>query len=156
MASLAKLGKFTLKELGLLLEAWFTFVKWDLLISFTEYDNWRNQISLSANSNDANVNLSDATQVKQIKLIIKLSEISARFQLRKMNCLRRCISQQQILKKRGFSAQMHIGVRFEKEKLLAHVWLTVQGKIINDSEAVTSRYSELKVNNEQVILNTLK
>ena len=156
MASLANLCKFSIKELGLLLEAWFTFVKWDLLISFTEYENWRNKISLSPNINDAKVNLSDTTQAKKIKQLIKLSEISARFQLRKMNCLRRCLSQQQMLKKRGFSAQMHIGVRFEKEKLLAHAWLTVQDKIINDSEAVTSRYSELKVNNEQVILNSLK
>lgn len=156
MASVANLCKFSIKELGLLLEAWFTFVKWDLLISFTKYDNWRNKISLSPNINDAKVSLSDAKLAKQIKLIIKLSEISASFQLRKMNCLRRCLSQQQMLKKRGFSAQIHIGVCFEKEKLLAHAWLTIQDKIINDSEAVTSRYSELKSVSEKGIFSALK
>ena len=156
LASLAKLFKFSDKELWVLLEAWFVFVKWDLLISFTKYETWRNEIILSPNLDNATSSINDATLANQIKLIIKLSETAARFQIRKMNCLRRCLSQQQMLKKRGFSAKMHIGVRFEEEQLLAHAWLTIQGKVINDSDDVSTRYSELKVNNEQVILNTLK
>lgn len=156
MASLTKLFKFSVKELWILLEAWFVFVKWDLLISFTKYETWRNEIILSPNLDTATSSINDATLANQIKQIIKLSETAARFQIRKMNCLRRCLSQQQMLKKRGFSAKMHIGVRFEEEQLLAHAWLTIQGKVINDSDDVSTRYSELKVNNEQVILNTLK
>jgi len=156
LASLTKLFKFSVKELWILLEAWFVFVKWDLLISFTKYETWRNEIILSPNLDTATSSINDATLANQIKQIIKLSETAARFQIRKMNCLRRCLSQQQMLKKRGFSAKMHIGVRFEEEQLLAHAWLTIQGKVINDSDDVSTRYSELKVNNEQVILNTLK
>ncbi|PKH85186.1 lasso peptide biosynthesis B2 protein [Colwellia sp. Bg11-28] len=156
MASLTKLFKFSIKELWVLLEAWFVFVKWDLLISFTQYETWRNKIILSPNLDNATSSIDDATLAKQIKLIIKLSEIAARFQIRKMNCLRRCLSQQQMLKKRGFSAQMHIGVRFEEEQLLAHSWLTLQGKVINDSEDVTDRYSELKLVSEKGILSALR
>ena len=156
MASLTKLFKFSIKELWVLLEAWFIFVKWDLLISFTQYETWRNKIILSPNLDNATSSIDDATLAKQIKLIIKLSEIAARFQIRKMNCLRRCLSQQQMLKKRGFSAQMHIGVRFEEEQLLAHAWLTLQGKVINDSEDVTDRYSELKLVSEKGILSALR
>lgn len=156
MASLTKLFKFSIKELWVLLEAWFIFVKWDLLISFTQYETWRNKIILSPNLDNATSSINDATLAKQIKLIIKLSEIAARFQIRKMNCLRRCLSQQQMLKKRGFSAQMHIGVRFEEEQLLAHAWLTIQGKVINDSEDVIDRYSELKSVSEKGILSALR
>lgn len=156
MASLTKLFKFSVKELWVLLEAWFTFVKWDLLISFTKYETWRNEIILSPNLDNATSSINDATLANQIKQIIQLSETAARFQIRKMNCLRRCLSQQQLLKKRGLSAQMHIGVRFEEEQLLAHAWLTLQGKVINDSEDVTDRYSELKAVNEHAILNSLK
>ena len=156
MASLTKLFKFSIKELWVLLEAWFIFVKWDLLISFTQYETWRNKIILSPNLDNATSSIDDATLAKQIKLIIKLSEIAARFQIRKMNCLRRCLSQQQMLKKRGFSAQMHIGVRFEEEQLLAHAWLTIQGKVINDSEDVIDRYSELKSVSEKGILSALR
>lgn len=156
MASLTKLFKYSLKELWVLFEAWFIFVKWDLLISFTKYETWRNEIILSPNLDNASSSINDATLANQIKLIIQLSETAARFQIRNMNCLRRCLSQQQMLKKRGFSAKMHIGVRFEEEQLLAHAWLTLQGKVINDSEDVTDRYSELKVNNEHAILNALK
>jgi hypothetical protein len=156
MASLAKLFKFSAKELWVLVEAWFIFVKWDLLISFTKYDNWRHQISLLPLLHNTKENRNEAARAKQIKLIIKLSQIAARFQVRKTNCLRRCLSQQQLLKKRGFSAQIHIGVRFEDKKLLAHAWLTLQGKVINDSADVSTRYSELKAKNEQVILKSLK
>ena len=51
---------------------------------------------------------------------------------------------------------MHIGVSIEEEKLKAHAWLTFQGKVINDSEDVLSRYSELKGANEHDILRALK
>lgn len=153
MASLTKLFKFSVKELCILLEAWFIFVKWDLLISLTKYETWQHKISLSPPLNNTKVNINEGALAKKI---IKLSEIAARFQMRKTNCLRRCLSQQQLLKKRGFSAKMHIGVRFEDKKLLAHAWLTLQGKVINDNAEVTTRYSELKVNNEQAILKSLK
>jgi hypothetical protein len=61
-----------------------------------------------------------------------------------------------MLVKRGYKTQMHIGVRFEEQKLKAHAWLTLQGKVINDTDDVSTRYSELKVNNEQTILRHLK
>lgn len=176
MASLTKLFKFSFTELAVLLEAWFTFTKWDLLISFTKYERWRNKVNLAGNlipaldkadsstapsivtleEHSTTANISQTTLTNKIKPLIKLSEIAARFHIRKMNCLRRCLSQQQMLKKRGFNAQMHIGVCFEEQKLLAHAWLTLQGQVINDSETLISRYSELKVNNEQTILNALK
>ena len=156
MASLTKLFKFSVKELWVLLEAWFIFVKWDLLISFTKYETWRNEITLSPNLDNASSSINDATLANQIKQIIKLSETAARFHIRKTNCLRRCLSQQQMLKKRGFAAQMHIGVRFEEEQLLAHAWLTLQGKVINDSEDVIDRYSELKSVSEKGILTALR
>ncbi|PCI52714.1 MAG: hypothetical protein COB45_11835 [Gammaproteobacteria bacterium] len=160
MASLAKVFKFTLAELSVLLEAWFTFLKWDLLISFSQYDHWRSELSRLHNINDSTtidgVSPLSFEQTEKIKHIIKLSEIAGRFHIRKMNCLRRCISQEKMLKKRGIKTHMHIGVRFEDEKLKAHAWLTLQGKIINDSADISTRYSELKAISEQEILRHLK
>lgn len=160
MASLAKLFKFSFKELWILLEAWLTFLKWDLLISFSQYERWRNELSGLHNGNDSTTSAEFSPlpfeQIEQIKKIIKLSEIAGRFHIRKMNCLRRCISQEKMLEKRGFKTRMHIGVRFEEEKLKAHAWLTLQGKVINDSDDVSTRYSELKAISEQDILRHLK
>jgi hypothetical protein len=156
MANLTKLFTFTLKELFILFEAWCTFLKYDLLISFTKYENWRADVSKLSNVNEPKNHLARTMSDKQVKAIINLSEIAGRFHLRKMNCLRRCISQEKILEKRGVQTRMHIGVRFEKEKLFAHVWLTLQGVVINDSDEVSMRYSELKSLGEQDILRHLK
>ena len=170
MASVAKVFKFTIAELFVLLEAWFVFLKWDLLISFTQYKHWRSELNslndLSDLNDSANKSVNKSTNqptskiklcsLEQIKKIIKLSEIAGRFHIRKMNCLRRCIAQEKMLLKRGYKTRMHIGVRFDEEKLKAHAWLTLQGKVINDTDDVSTRYSELKANNEQIILNSLK
>jgi len=155
VASLAKVFNFTGAELLVLLEAWFIFFKWDLLISFTQYKNWRSEIGDLSGFNDSTKGVTTPLP-EQVKLIIKLSEIAGRFHIRKMNCLRRCLSQQKMLAKRGFNACMHIGVSLEGDKLKAHAWLTLQGTVINDSEDVLSRYSELKVTNEHAILRALK
>jgi len=158
MAKLAKVFKLSFAELFILLEAWIVFFKWDLLISFTRYENWRNKMSALPDPLELNCSTAEtkATVPEQVKLIIKLSEIAGRAHIRKMNCLRRCLSQQQMLLKRGLATRMHIGVNIEDEKLKAHAWLTFHGEVINDSNDVTNRYSELKAANQHSILNTLK
>lgn len=197
MAKLSKIFKFSPAELMVLLEAWFVFLKWDLLISFTRYENWRDKLGglhnakqsdnvdskmhtelnsqlnshknshqnqyqsqnqkqhQSQHQNKQPIHTSTtntASTIEQVHTIIKLSEIAGRFHIRKMNCLRRCISQEKMLEKRGFKPCMHIGVRFENEQLKAHAWLTLQGIVINDNEDVATRYSELKANNPQALL----
>lgn len=155
MASLAKVFKFSAAELFVLLDAWFIFLKWDLLISFTQYKKWRSQIGDLSDFNALN-KAEAASPTAQVKQIIKLSEIAGRFHIRKMNCLRRCLSQKQMLAKRGFNASMHIGVNIDEGKLKAHAWLSLQGKVINDHKDTLRRYSELKVTNEHDILCALK
>lgn len=160
VANLTKVFNYTLPELCILLEAWFVFLKWDLLISFSQYERWRSELSSLRKVNDSAVREEVSPlpfeQFEKIKQIIKLSEVAGRFHIRKMNCLRRCISQEKMLEKRGFKTRMHIGVRFEEEKLKAHAWLTLQGKVINDSADVSTRYSELKAISEQELLRHLK
>lgn len=153
--SITNAFKFSTAEYFIILEAWFIFLKWDLLISFTQYKNWRSEIGDLTNINES-IKETDIPLPEQVKLIIKLSETAGRFHFRKMNCLRRCLTQQKMLSKRGFNTRMHIGVSIEENKLKAHAWLTLQGKIINDSEDVLNRYSELKVTNEHQILSALK
>lgn len=163
MSVFTKLFSLSKTELSILLEAWWVFLKWDWLISFTQYSNWQNNwqneiANLSAtNSTDIpHNNPADKTSLAQVALVIQLSEKVARHHLRKMNCLRRCLTQKQMLKKRGYTTQMHIGVAINNEKLKAHAWLTYQGKIINDSNDVTTRYSELKAQDQHAILQSFK
>lgn len=73
-----------------------------------------------------------------------------------MNCLRRCLTQQQLLKTNNYITKMHIGVALNNGKLSAHSWLSYKGQVINDTNDVTERYSALKALNEDDIVKSLK
>lgn len=159
MSLFTKLFSLSKTELSILLEAWWVFLKWDWLISFTQYSNWQNEIANLSGTNNSIIpdnNQEDKTSLAQVALVIKLSEKVARHHLRKMNCLRRCLTQKQMLKKRGYTTRMHIGVAINNEKLKAHAWLTYQGKLINDSQTIVAGYNELKTPNEKMILSSFK
>jgi hypothetical protein len=61
-----------------------------------------------------------------------------------MNCLRRTLAQQKILRRRGLHSNLHIGVRMSDNNLEAHAWLSWQGGVQNDSADVGERYAELQ------------
>ena len=75
-----KVFKYSAAELLILLEAWFVFLKWDLLISFTRYENWRSELGILTASNEPR-----ATLPEQVKQLIQLSEVEGRFHIRKIN-----------------------------------------------------------------------
>lgn len=155
MPKLTKIFTFSVSEWLIILEAWFVFLKWDLFISFTQYEQWRNKIYKAPKLQKVRIE-EGANLPEKVKTIIALSEAVARNHIRKMNCLRRCLTQKQMLAKRGFETSMHIGVNIENDGLKAHAWLSFQGKVINDNDSVNTRYSELKSTNEHTILSSLK
>lgn len=156
MNKLSKLTKFTFKELKLLSEAWFIFLKWDYVISFRSHAHWRKKVSYFVTEPSSyNPALTSSVQA-QIDHIIVLSEIAGRHHLRHMNCLRRCLTQKQLLQKRKFNSKLHLGVKFEGSQLKAHAWLTFQGKVINDTDDIVKSYSELKTMDNQDLLSALK
>lgn len=61
-----------------------------------------------------------------------------------MNCLRRCLAQQLLLRRRQVGSDMHIGVRRTAKGLEVHAWLTSQGRVLNDERDVGERYSQLQ------------
>ncbi len=154
--SVKKLLKFNIKELWLLTYAWFVFLKWDFLISSINFKKWREQISNATFAQDKNDLAINTTKLEHVKIIIKMSEIASRHHIRKMNCLRRCLTQKQLLNNHGYHCNLHLGVKIEQNNLKAHSWLSFQGVVINDSEDVLSRYSELKVASEHDIFCALK
>ncbi len=156
LLSFKKLLKFNIKELWLLTYAWFVFLKWDFLISFIDFKKWRAQIDNVTFENNNNGLTTNTAKLTEIKAIINISEIAGRHHIKKMNCLRRCLTQKQLLNRRGYHCNLHLGVKIEQSNLKAHSWLSFQGLVINDSEDVSSRYSELKVASEDDIFCALK
>ena len=61
-----------------------------------------------------------------------------------MTCLRRALTLQRLLAKRGISTELKIGARKDNGQLNAHAWLEYQGQIIGEPEEITERFSVLE------------
>lgn len=131
---------------------WWQFAKWHLIIQYCSYGKWKNVIFNSVYSESGR-----SLHIPLAKAI-QLSEMAARNHIFTINCLRRCLVQQQLLARYGYSLNLHFGVKKQQGKLKAHCWLTYQNKLINDGDEVVSTYTELTLaeHQSQQIINALK
>jgi hypothetical protein len=133
-----KLTKLSLQQQGIVLHAWLLFVVWHIKISYLPYRLWRDALYKHCEIQD------DPTLHLRAIDITRLIEKAGRHHIVKINCLRRCMVQKQILEAHNINSQLSIGVKKEQEKLSAHCWLVVNNHIINDSDDETKRYIELQ------------
>jgi len=137
-------------ELLQLAEAWLTLAWVDLGIRLLPFRYWRRWLVQS----DADSSPSD---IPRSAMLISAAERAARHHLVPMNCLRRSLAQQRLLRRRNIPSRLHIGVRKGDQGLEAHAWLSSGHRILNDAPDVTERYAELTNDNDQNnLLETLK
>lgn len=140
----------------LFIEAWCLFLKWDLLVSVVPYARWRDAVANSfPMEGGQSAGAQEAVSLATIRSLIDISETAARNHLRHMNCLRRCLCQQQLLARRNIPSTLHFGVMREEGKLKAHCWLTHQDALINDASDVVQNYTELEQTPERSIQSML-
>jgi len=136
--ALLKLTQLSAIELILFIQAWFNLAKWHYLIAYRPYEKWYKSLDFESSNVQNNQD-----NKKLISNVVSLSEKAARNHLVKMNCLRRCLSQKELLKNRGIKSTLHIGVKITDDQLFAHSWLSVNDRVINDSEEVIGEYTEI-------------
>jgi hypothetical protein len=137
-----------IKDCLLLTEAWLTLAWIDWVIQKRPYSRWQHWLEFKPK-----VTTADRTQVADVGRLLHLVERVSRHHLRPMNCLRRTLAQQRMLQRRHVPSYIHIGVRKRNNALEALSWLTLEGKILNDSHDVCERYAELKKDQWGNILN---
>jgi len=158
------LCKLSFTQLVLVLHIWWLFLKWDLLVSFFHYKYWRltfeqkpfKKAQEKEPAVKAKPDNKHSQSLPHILGIIRLSERVGRHHLRQMNCLRRCLCQQQLLATKHYNCQLHIGVKITDNNVQAHSWLSYQGALINDSEETVSQYTELEKSANIKILSALR
>jgi hypothetical protein len=159
------LRKLSFSQLLLVVHIWWLFLKWDLLVSFFDYKFWRLTFSQKplkqktlkkAPIEQTKPDNKHDQSLPYILGIIRLSERVGRHHVRKMNCLRRCLCQQQLLAQQHYDCQLHIGVKITDNNLQAHSWLSYQGTLINDSEELIKQYTELEKTTNSKILSALR
>jgi hypothetical protein len=133
------------------LKAWYLFIYWNILISVVPYKYWKNKLFKNSHT------FSDGT-IADVISITQLIEKVARNHFVKINCLRRCAVQKQLLTELGFQPQLVFGVKKQQGKFFAHCWLTFNDQLINDSKEETSQYVALLSHdkNQSQILKSLK
>lgn len=131
---------------------WWQFAKWHLKIQYLPYHKWQ------ANLFKSNLVESKRSLTFSLGRAIQISEMAARHHVFPINCLRRCMVQQQLLGRYGYLLEFHFGVAKEHNKLKAHCWLTYHNKLVNDGEDVVSTYTELTLaeRQKQQIISSLK
>lgn len=153
---MSRLFLYTPSDLWVFIASWFIYFKWDLLISVFKYKNWSNKLfNVDNKSLSAAVNNNHTYNINNIRKLIRINETASRNHLRKMNCLRRCLCQKEMLNNRAIYTQLHIGVKFVEGKLAAHSWLTCNNELINDSQEIINTYTELTQKLDSKIINSL-
>jgi len=77
---------------------------------------------------------------------------AAAHHIKRVTCLERAVAAQRMLRRRGFPADLHIGVRPVPPGFEAHAWLTLDGRSLDpQSDAFTAmkRLSAAQRNGEQ-------
>lgn len=68
------------------------------------------------------------------------------------SCLTQALATQTLLRLKGQKSYLKFGIdKDESEKLIAHAWIEIDGKIIIGGSADISRYSVLNSNKEQFV-----
>lgn len=123
--------------------SWYSLWNWDRTLRRKPYSEWRHTI-VDLSPKPVHSTPLSLQQSRAIATLIRLNEAAARNHFIKVNCLRRCLSQQELLAREGFIAQLHFGVRRKGDSLDAHCWLSLHGNVINDSAENIASYNELE------------
>jgi len=84
-------------------------------------------------------------QVKSVIHNLRVAVDRARFNhLYPMTCLRRALTLQKMLAKRGILTELKIGARRKDAQLSAHAWVEYQGQSIGEPEKIREKFSNLE------------
>ena len=110
-------------------EAWFWLLVFDLGLRTCPFS------SLQAYAARLSARSASPEQVTGLILALKAAVDHARWNhLSPMTCLRRSLSLQKMLARRGIVTELKIGVRKEKGVFDAHAWLEYQGEPLGESK----------------------
>lgn len=126
----------TAADLARFVEAWLALAHIDLVVRLMPYRRWRGWLQ----QDEPAGHLPDADRATPIALAV---ERAARRHWGHMNCLRRSIALQRLLRRRRIASRLHLGVRSGEDAPEAHAWVTCAGQVLNDAPDVAERYAEL-------------
>lgn len=115
------LFKSSFREKVLFLEAFFLSIYFKLYLFLVPSRTWAKKFKKKPSEILFNEN-----QIKELKIIKKSVQRAGKLLHFKNQCLVLCLTSNTMLKKRGYQAELHLGLdKKTDESFLAHAWLTI-------------------------------
>ena len=149
---LQRAGSLSLRDWGILAEAWLTLSWIDFVVSYLPYQWWTSWLSPTIdNSTSALSHATDGTS-----RISWLVDVAANNHPRKPTCLRRSLCLKRMLKRRGINTLLCFGVSKEGQQINAHAWVECKDGVINDSADIATRYSQFPTLTKELVDSILR
>ena len=126
----------------LLLQAWWLLLVVDLglrALSFPRLQAW------AAGNAPDRAAPTPANVGETIRMANHMVKLASRNHLYPMTCLRRSLTMQRLLARRGVATELRFGVQKEAGQLQAHAWLEHAGTPIGEPETLSERYATLAI-----------
>ena len=94
----------------------------------------------SAGSTTARAEVGAESQAMAVRLG-QLVSIASRHGPYAATCLRQSLALSWLLRRRGLPAEVRVGVGKNDGRVLAHAWVELEGKVINDHPAIAAEYA---------------
>ncbi|MHB8525656.1 MAG: lasso peptide biosynthesis B2 protein [Candidatus Acidiferrales bacterium] len=83
----------------------------------------------------------DEAVCAEVQTASRIVDAASRHGLVRGNCLSKSITLWWLLRRRGIPVRLRLGARRTGDQFEAHAWVELDGRVINDSEDVRTRYS---------------
>ncbi len=132
-------------DLAVFVEAWLELAWLDLVIRRLPYRYWRHWLDVREKGREPQ-------RPHRVQSLVTAVERAARHHRAPMNCLRRSLALQRLLRRRGIGSRLHLGVRQGAAGLEAHAWVSSRGRVLNDTPDAGQRYAELAAAERETLL----
>lgn len=126
---------------ALLIQAWIELLVVEILLRTWSFP--RVQQRAARQSLDKRQGIISSSDWPGIRRYQHMVGLASRYHLLPMTCLRQTLTLQALLGRQGIASDLRIGTRKEEGKLLAHAWLEVAGRPVQNARGEIERFTIL-------------
>ena len=138
--NLRRLSELPGEEQRFLAEAWLALLAADLVLRLVPIGRLQTRIMTPLPRASATEESGERSRAQRA---CELVGIAARHHLYPMRCLRQAVALQWMLKRRGLTTVLRIGVQRGEAELHAHAWLEYAGQPLGQPEGICRSYAPL-------------
>jgi len=121
----------------LLVQAWPVLLYIRLRMDLTPFKSWKSWL---ANAPDGGQGDLSSGQIESLVLTRNMVTLASRYHFINANCLPRSLTLKWLLARQGIDSELNMGLNLDNNEFHGHAWLVRDGRVLNDSANVSTRY----------------